>query len=271
MIKEKDIIADFHVHSISSLHAYSSVKENIECAKNNGIKYISITDHVYLDGSDLNIKNEVNRIKYLSQNVNEYEKDIIVIGGAEFNLGHEVLYSKVVTSNEKMIRNPWFYLRKIPWRPIGLHSWFVDRDKLTCDDVFMLFKESVLNYNAFAHIERELHKIDKAKHGSVLTPDIKNLLERIVILAKENNIYLEVNESSLRNNEGGGAERLKYWLSIAKENGNKISMGTDSHYCMGVGLFSLSIKMLNEVEYQKDLILNCNESMIKELIGEKHE
>lgn len=51
MIGQKDIIADMHIHTIGSLHAYSTLKECIECAETNGMKYIAITDHYYNDGT----------------------------------------------------------------------------------------------------------------------------------------------------------------------------------------------------------------------------
>ena len=76
-----------------------------------------------------------------------------------------------------------------------------------------------------------------------------------------------MNESSLVSNEGNASDRLKYWVKFAKENGNKISLGSDAHYCDRVGDFTNVIKVLNEIDYPKELILNCNENMIKELKG----
>ena len=58
MIKREDIYADLHTHSIFSKHAYSTIKENIEIAKERKLKYIAITDHFYGNGDELEKKNE---------------------------------------------------------------------------------------------------------------------------------------------------------------------------------------------------------------------
>lgn len=42
------IIADTHVHSIASEHAYSTVLENLQAAKARGLRFMAITDHTGL-------------------------------------------------------------------------------------------------------------------------------------------------------------------------------------------------------------------------------
>ena len=48
--------------------------------------------------------------------------------------------------------------------------------------------------------------------------------------------------------------------------GNKIYLGTDAHYCEEVGDFENTIKLLNKVNYPKELILNCNKNLLAQLI-----
>lgn len=252
MIINKDILADMHTHTIFSLHANSTIKENIEAAEKQCLKYIAITDHFYGDGSELNQKQEANRVAYTESRINTSNNKVYVIGGAEFNLNQDMPF--------------WNKVKKINWRMIGLHSWFVDREKTKLDDIYNMFVESKDKYNVFAHIERELHKLDYGRHGSNLDTEIKNFFEKIVLFAKENNIFLEVNEYTLKTKESGSDKRLEYWLGLAKENGNMISLGTDAHYCDEIGKFEHSIGLLNKLAYNKELILNCNEDMIKSLI-----
>lgn len=253
MIKNTDILADLHTHTIFSKHAYSTVKENIEEAKKQNLKYIAITDHYYHDGIEIEQKNETCRIQYLEKSVNSYEKNIRVVGSAEFNL-HQDIHS-------------WDKLQKLNWRPIGLHTWFMDIPNSNLEDIFRAFKIASDKHNAFVHIERELHKVDGGKYGDKLTTDVKLFLEAICHLAKEKDIFLEVNESSLITNDGGAAVRLKYWLNFAKDNGNKIYLGSDAHYCLEVGKFDTALKLLNEINYPKELILNCNEELLNELFN----
>lgn len=260
MIKQSDIITDMHTHTTFSLHAYSTIKENLEVAKQRNLKYLCISDHYYHNCDDIVQKNETTRIAYMESTINPYLSNIEIIGSAEFNLNQEI--------------HSWDKLKNLRWRPIGLHSWFIDIPNTTLDELYHLFEISCDKHNCFVHIERELHKIEQGKYATTsfgnkneINNDIKLWLEAICILAKEKDIYLEVNESSLVSNEGNASDRLKYWVKFAKENGNKISLGSDAHYCNRVGDFTNVIKVLNEIDYPKELILNCNENMIKELKG----
>lgn len=259
MIKIGDILADMHTHTNFSLHAYSTVKENIDMAKKRGLKYLAITDHYYNDGSILDKKNEISRIAYLEERVNPFYSDINIIGGEEFNLNQEI--------------NDWNKIKALKWKPIGLHNWFVDTKNCNLDDIYHMFEKSSEKHNCFVHIERELHKLNNGEYminqytgkEETCSLDFQLWLEAICILAKEKDIFLELNESSLILDEGYTAERVEYWLKFAKENGNLISLGTDAHYCMEVGRFSNVLKLLNKVKFPKERILNCNEEMLKNL------
>ena len=249
MVSQNNIIADFHVHTIASKHAYSTLKENIDVCKSRNIKYVAITDHYFHDGIENECKNETSRISYIDR-VNRVEKDCTVIAGAEFNLGQKI-YS-------------WDKLSKLTWRPIGLHNSFFDTSNSSLNFIYNLFEEATFNkkHNAFVHIERELHKVNHRKHG-VLSDDTKLFLEKVVKMAKEKDILLEINETSIITNDGGCFDRLKYWLEIAKDNRCEIYLGTDAHYCMEAGLFDNAIKLLNEIGYPEELILNIDEEKIK--------
>ena len=53
-------------------------------------------------------------------------------------------------------------------------------------------------------------------------------------------------------------------IIIAKENKNMISLGTDAHSCYEVGRFDNVLCLLNEIDYPKDLIINCdNDKLLK--------
>ena len=76
MINEKDIFADMHTHTIFSLHAYSTIEENLRVAKERGLQYIAITDHYYQDGTENYKKNENTRNRYMEERINAF-KDIL--------------------------------------------------------------------------------------------------------------------------------------------------------------------------------------------------
>jgi len=41
------LLMDLHTHTIASGHAYSTLKENIDEAKNKGLKILGTSDHSY--------------------------------------------------------------------------------------------------------------------------------------------------------------------------------------------------------------------------------
>ncbi len=244
MISQSDIIADLHTHTIFSKHAYSTVQENITAARNMNLKYLAITDHVYNDGTKLEIKNESTRFKYFEKEINSNfdEHKIYIFGGAEFNIAQRL--------------DHWNKLKKLTWRPIGLHGFNLDIKEVTLEQLYKGFESAAKLHNAFAHIERELHKIDNRRYGLELDTDLKSFFSEIVTLAKQHNVFLEVNESSLRNDEADYIQKVKFWLQLAKAKNCYIYLGSDAHYSSRVGKFPLSIDLINDLDYPKNLILN---------------
>ena len=256
MITQHDILADLHVHTIASVHAYSTLRECLEEARLHGMSYLAITDHYYGQGSEVDKKNESNYMSYIEDWANPNKFGVKVIGGGEFNVGHDIFREKRL-------------MEDLHWKLYGLHSWFIDRENTTLEVLFQYFGQNASKFDAFAHIERELHKIDHSRYGRELTPEIQDFLKRLVILAKEKDIVLEVNEGTLARKEAGAPDRLEYWLSVARENGNRISLGTDAHYCELIGNFRRSIALLNKLEYPKELIVNCNMEQLDALLPAK--
>ena len=253
MITQKDILADLHTHTIFSKHAYSTIQESIVAAQKMNLKYLAITDHIYNDGTEIERKNEGTRFKYFEEEVNSYreENQPYVICGAEFNVAQ--------TIDQKN----WKKLKKLRWRPIGLHTFHLKIKLLSLKTLYEEFKKAAEAHNAFAHIEREIHDIENKRYrDDPLHENVKNFLEKMVELAKDKKIFLEVNEASLRRNKRGTEDRIRYWLPIAKENDCRIYLASDAHYSSRIGKFPLSLELLNELKYPKELILNCNEDQI---------
>lgn len=250
MIRQKDIFADLHIHTIGSVHGFSTLNECISSAASSGMKYIAITDHYYNDGTEINKKNEVNRLIHLEREASQTMSGVRIIGGAEFNIGQEVSH--------------WSKLEKLKWKLIGIHDWFLDLENVDFDKVLQYYISAAEKYDAFSHIERELHKIGKTRSESFLSDNIVEFLKNLVLLSNEKGIILEVNESSLRSKKPGNYERMCCWINFAKENGNIISLGSDSHYCETIGRFDFVIDFLNSFNFPKNRILNCNIDMLED-------
>lgn len=214
------------------------------------MKYIAITDHMYQNGDYIFQKNEITRVKYMQENINDFVP-VKVIGSAEFN----------ILQKTPMLKR----LKGIKWRPIGLHTFNLGIEALSWEELYEGFAEASEGFNVFCHIERELEKVNHNECREGMGAGDRIFLERIVELAKKKNIALELNECSLIPSRGN-IERLRYWFKLACENGNKISLGTDAHFCGQVGGFSRVIDIINEFDYDKDLIINCDEDLVAALL-----
>lgn len=259
MIEQSDIIADMHIHTIFSKHAYSTFSEILNTAQKRNLKYLAITDHLFQPKDDLECKHEAIRIQYLEKALNSdiEEHGINIIGGAEFNLREPLKYEKK--------------LKYLKWKPVGLHNFNIDISSLDFNDVIAFIETHFSFYNALAHIERDIHKLKEGFYGKELTPLTQAFFITIIDIASTKDLFIEVNESSLRNNEANAVKKIEYYLKTAKNKNIKIYLGSDAHYHAQVGKFPLAIKLLNEIEYPKELILNCNEDLIKEIINKKGE
>ena len=93
--------------------------------------------------------------------------------------------------------------------------------------------------------------------------------EAIVKKAKEKNILLEVNNSSLSPNTSreGARENILKYLELCKEYGVRIIMGTDSHICYDIGVFQYAEAIIEEANFPKELVINYWEDQIIEFFG----
>ena len=249
----KEILADLHTHTISSQHALSTLHENVRMAEKRGLQFIATTDHLYYVQERIPRLNELARLEEMHDI--KLSGDVSLIPGVELNLNHAI-----VNSDKQRITN------QTTWRPVGFHSWFVDRNCCDVANIPQLFYEAVTSENAvkptaFAHIERGLTACRNGDDiGAVITA-----LYQIVDVASENDIFLEINNASLRR----GTETvalMKQWISYAKERGAKFCLGTDAHYCDSVGDFSDVLKLFESIDMRNAYILNYDYDALQTLL-----
>ena len=253
MITHNDIKADLHTHTIASDHAFSTVLENMTNAKSAGMDYIAVTDHYYHNGTKIDRLNEVHRMISADRCSNRY-MGITVINGGEFNVDSiDPFYHKDL-------------LKGVKWRLLGLHDWFLENpiSHYSLYNIFNMFINTCMSMNdwrvpptAIAHIERGIRAASDFDENLFASH-----IEDLLTFTKDNNLYMEVNESSAKNKNLQDIMRI--WIKIAKENGNKICLGSDAHFALHVGRFDNAIALLNEVDYPKELILNCDRTALNQ-------
>lgn len=92
--------------------------------------------------------------------------------------------------------------------------------------------------------------------------------EKLVIAAKKYNVALEVNNSSLlkKNQRLNCVDNYKKMLNLCSRYGVHIIINSDAHDPSCVGDFSEADKLLNEVRFDNELILNTSIDKFKKFI-----
>ena len=232
---------DTHTHTIASGHAYSTIHEMVEFAKQKGLSLLAITDHApTMPGSTH---------RFYFDNLKVYNgKDlgIEVLFGVELNIldyeGHVDLDNTL--------------LSKLGLRIASLHG--------PC------YKIGNMKENTDAYVNAMKNPyIDILGHpdDSRIPVDYPRLVEE----AKKHRIALELNNSSLNPSSfrQNAYENTLIYLKLCKEHGVPISLGTDSHVCYDIGDFSYAQKVLDEVDFPEELIINTSLERFKAYLASR--
>ena len=223
------LIADTHCHTVASSHAYSTILENVNEAKIKGLKYLAITDHFgKIPGAPESwyfqnlvvVPNEIDGVRVLKG----IEANVIGSSGKidipEFNPGRELNW--VIAS----IHDP-------AWS--GSHS--VD----DCTNAWLgVAKNPVVNVIG---------------HSGLV--DFKYDYETVIPVFKENNKLVEINASSFVVRKGC-YENCKKIAQICKKCNAYVIVDSDSHIACHVGRFDSALKMLEDIDFPEELIINSS-------------
>ncbi|WP_250674104.1 phosphatase [Paraclostridium ghonii] len=234
-------IIDLHCHTISSGHAYSTLKENIDEAKAKGLKYVGVSDHApnmpgsthpFYFGNLGVIKEEINGVKVLKgieANIMDFDGNIDIpkdiIGKLDY----------VIASFHPPCINPG------------------NENENTKAILNVMENEEV---KIIGHLDDSRYPVD---------------YEKVIIKAKETNTLLEINNSSLKPNSFrlGAIDNAKKLLNLCKKHKVKVILGSDAHIYYQVGSFENCIKIIEEVDFPGNLVVNFNEDYIKEFFFRK--
>lgn len=229
-------IIDLHCHTISSGHAYSTLKENIDEAKLKGLKYVGVSDHApnmpgsthpFYFGNLGVIKEEINGVK--------------VLKGIEAN----------IMDFDGNIDIPSDVVGKLDYVIASFHPPCINPGNIHENTKAILNVMENKEVKIIGHLDDSRYPVD---------------YEKVVVKAKETNTLLEINNSSLRTNSFrvGAIENAKVLLNFCKKHDVKVILGSDAHIYYQVGNFENCTKILEEVNFPGNLVVNFNEEYIKE-------
>ncbi len=210
---------DTHTHTYASGHAYSTLIENAKAAKDHGLKMFCTTEHApTMPGAPHYwfFGNQTILPRFLS--------DVAVIRGIESNIMNVEGEVDIHPSIES----------KLDW-------------------VIASFHEHVYRpANKEIHTETLINVIKSGRVdalGHLGNPNFDFDFERVIQCAKQHNVAIEINNSSLKGHSRvGSVDRCLEIAKIAKDSGAYLTTGSDAHFCEDIGKFQKVSEMFDSID-----------------------
>ena len=237
----KPLIADLHMHTVMSGHAFGTIREMAAEAAARGLKLIGTTEH------GPGIPGTCNPIYFL--NVCDAPRNLY---GVEMLYGSEV---NILDCGGLDLKER--YLDCLDYAIAGIHGLcYTDQGKVRNTDNVIRAMAAHSKVRFISHPDSDSFPLD-----------YKALVEG----AKAYHVALEVNNSSIRKPSlrPNCIENYKTMVPLCMEYGVPILVNTDSHDPSAVGDFSLAMAMLEEIGVEEDLILNNDLDKLKNFLFRK--
>ncbi len=221
------IIADTHCHTVASTHAYSTVDENAAYAAEAGLKILALTDHGPTMPDAPHLWHFYN-LTILPRKIN----GVVILKGAEANI---IDYDGHLDIDEVCYKS-------LEWINVSFH-----RESCKPGSV----EEHTRAYLAVA----QNPYVDVIAHSG--TEIFRYDYEAGVKAFKEYGKLVEINEGSQRVR----TDSLKNCAEIAKlckKYEVPVVVSSDAHYKTSLGAYTASLRMLEEIDFPENLILNAD-------------
>lgn len=233
-----NFLVDVHIHTVSSGHAYSTVKDYIEEAKKIGLSAIAITDHApSLPGTCGSFHFHNLRV------IPKFIDGVRVYSGVELNI---MDYNGNVDLPDKDLKNLDVVIA-------SLHPPCIN--------------DGGINYNTQALISAMNNPFIKII-GHPGAPAYPINVEEVVKCAKNTGTLLEINNTSLiPGNSRNDRQCIKSIIEACKAINHPIIVGSDAHFYTSLGKFDYALELLEEVKMPYELILNTNLEKFEEFLN----
>lgn len=222
------LVADLHVHSVGSGHAYSTVLEIVTAAREKGLEMVGITDHgpAMPDGPH----------PYYFGNQRVWPDEIAgvrVLKGVEANIINE----------DGDLDLDEFYLKKLDVVLAGFHSHcFPSNDPRVCTETMLKVIDNPY--------------VDIIVHPG--NPEFPLDHEAVIKRAAEMGIPLEINNSSLCGSRRGSEQNCINIAGMIARFGCPVVIGSDAHFAWDVGKFDLALAAVKAAGIKEEQVLNTS-------------
>lgn len=233
------LVADLHVHSVGSGHAYSTVTEIAAAAREKGLAMVAITDHgpampggphPYYFGNQRVLPHEIDGIRILRG----VEANIIDEDG---NLDLDI-----------------YYLKRLDIILAGFHTMcFSGPEKESCT-------RAMLNTIANPYVDIIVHP------GN---PEFPVDYEAVIKKAADKGMPLEINNSSFCGSRRGSTENCRNIAAMLAHYGGPVVIGSDAHFAWDVGRFEIALDTVTKAGIKEEQVLNTSVEKIMNYLARK--
>lgn len=231
-------IADTHIHSIASSHAYSTVMENIEEARRKGLVYIAMTEH----------GPKMPDAPHIWHCTNQWEVPSVYHG---VNILHGVEVN--ILNEEGLLDIDDRILEGLEWVIASMHT--------PC------IKPSIRENHtkAWLNIAKNPH-IDVIGHCGDGRYDFDH--EVVLKVFKEYGKIVEIDNNSFccrPNTEKNCAEIAKWCKHLEIP----VVVDSDAHFAGNIGVFTKAEQLFAEIDFPERLVINANLEHFEEVVAQK--
>ena len=219
---------DLHMHTVASTHAYSNLHDYIAAAKQKGIRLFAITDH----GPDM--ADAPHHWHFINMRIWPRVVDGVgILRGIEANIKN--------TAGEIDCTGPM--LDSLDLIVAGFHEpVFPPQDQATHTEAMIATMASG-NVHIISHPGNPKFPVD---------------IPAIAAAAAKYDVALEINNSSFIHSRKGSEPNCRAIAAAVRDAGGRVALGSDSHTAFTLGDFDEALKVLREVDFPEDRILNVS-------------
>lgn len=227
-----NILGDVHCHTLASVHAFSTIRENIDGANRKGLKLLAITDH----GIGANDAPPLSYFRNL-KSLPKYVDGLRLLKGVEAN----------IMDLEGNLDLPDSILKTLDIVVVSFHASCVKHG--TKEDHTKAYL--ALAKNPYVHIM-----------GHSGTPEFEYDLDVVIPAWRDAGKYIEINAHTFVTRKKS-IENCKTIALACKKYQAPIVVNSDSHHEFEIGDVSKALELLEEIDFPKELIKNASLDWIK--------
>lgn len=234
------IKTDLHTHTNVSAHAYSTLLENAKYAAETGMEAIAMTNHApgIPDGA---YAGHFYNIGVLPETI----CNVRVFRGAECSF----------LDGSGKLDLPESALKKLDIVIASVHT------PAYCPKTSEEHTEMLLSAMDNEYIDILGH-IGRVSCGADF--------DAVALAAAKKGKVIELNECTLSHSREDETEHARALMEACKKYGTMVSVDSDAHYCELIGHFDRAVKLLNDIGFDEELVINTSLKRFEKYLESKN-